>query len=179
MSKVARKRGKNNAVHRISRSMIMFFFDCASGVLVTGSIWLGVVVGSRLTSSGNLSVGLLSPGSCGAVDIFQHTRPGSRRRPSTGLGRAERSGPRHYYILHRIQYCNSVWIADIDLSQGLIGSTARWWRTLITPRTFLKATMKSLVFTKSDHPFQTKRTYSPLPSQNTVSIPKTSRAIHK
>jgi hypothetical protein len=115
VSKVARKRGKNNAVHKISRSMIMFFFDCTSGVI--GSIWLGVVVGSRLTSSGNLSVRLISTGSCGAVDIFQHTRPGLRRRSLTSFG-VQTSWVLAIIIYSSVKYCNSVWIADIDLTAG-------------------------------------------------------------
>ena len=71
MSKVARKRGKNNAVHRISRSTIMFFFDCTCGV--TGSVMLDVVDGSRLTSAVFASE-MLSDGFCGVVDIFQRAR---------------------------------------------------------------------------------------------------------
>lgn len=71
MSKVARKRGKNNAVHRISRSTITFFFDRTCGV--TGSIMLEDVDGSRLTF-GILASGTLSDGICGVVDIFQQAR---------------------------------------------------------------------------------------------------------
>jgi hypothetical protein len=121
--------------------MIMFFFDCASGVLVTGSTWLRVVVGSRLTSSGNLAVRLLSTGFCGAVDIF-HTPDQDQDEGLRQVLVVQKRWVLAIIIYSPVYSTVTACFADIDLiarTDWQHSPFVAHSNNLITPPTFLKA----------------------------------------